>query len=201
MALPDPPSPDTELVEDEIVLEWRGVGRFTIRPHHGVKVEPAREAAATVVREFLQGPVAAVRLRQRGFLVLHGSAVTLNGRAVVFCGGSGWGKSTLAAALHRRGHPLLVDDYAAIRVGVRRPSLYIGPPVLKLWPDSARVLGFDAAALPRVHPLADKRRVRTRRSLTVRSVRLGQVVILAPGSPLSFAPLDHREALIEVLRH
>jgi len=26
-------------------------------------------------------------------------------------------------------------------------------------------------------------------------------VILAPGSPLKLAPLDHREALIELLRH
>jgi len=201
MALPDPPSPDTELVEDEIVLEWRGVGRFTIRPHHGVKVEPAREAAATVVREFLQGPVAAVRLRQRGFLVLHGSAVTLNGRAVVFCGGAGWGKSTLAAALHRRGHPLLVDDYAAIRVGVQGASLLVGPPVLKLWPDSARALGLKAADLPRVHPLADKRRVRTRRSLGVRTAQLGRVVILAPGSPSEFVRLDPTNALLELLRH
>ena len=187
--------------DDGIVLEWRAVGRFTIRPHHGVQVEPAREAAATVVREFMQGPVAAVRLRQRGFLVLHGSAVTLNGRAVVFCGASGWGKSTLAAALHRRGHPVLADDYAAIRVGVRRASLHLGRPVLRLWPDSARALGFDAAALPRIHPLADKRRVRTRRSLGVRTVQLSRVVILAPGSPSEVVPLDPTNALIELLRH
>ncbi len=201
MASPDPPWADTDAAEDTIVLEWRAVGRFTIRPDHSVKVEPARDAAAALVREFLQGPVAAVRLRQRGLLVLHGSAVTLNGRAVVLCGASGWGKSTLAAALHRRGHPVLADDYAAIRVGVRRPTLYTGPPLLKLWPDSAQVLGLDAAALPRVHPLADKRRVRTRRSPGARSVRLGQVVILAPGSLCKLAPLDPSEALIELLRH
>jgi len=201
MALPDPRSPDTEPVADEIVLEWRGVGRFTLRPHQRVKVEPAPHVTATVVREFLRGPVAAVRLRQQGTLVLHGSAVRLNGRAVVFCGASGWGKSTLAAALHRRGHPLLVDDYAAIRVGVRGASLLVGPPVLKLWPDSARALGLKAAAFPRVHPLADKRRVRTRRSPGVQSVRLSQVVILAPGSPCELALLNPSQALIELLRH
>jgi|SRR5438093_7734110 len=193
--------PVARVAVDEIVLEWRAVGRFTIRPRRRIKVEPVREATAAVVREFAQGPVAAVRLRQRGLLVLHGSAVMLNGRAVVFCGASGWGKSTLAAALHRRGHPVLADDYAAIRIGVRRASLHLSRSVLKLWPDSARALGFDAAALPRIHPLADKRRVRTRRYPGVQTVQLGRVVILAPGSPAEFVPLDPTNALIELLRH
>src|SRR5437867_2210878 len=145
MASPDPRWSDAQTVEDEIVLEWQAVGRFTIRPRRRVKVEPARETAAAVVREFVRGPVAAVCLRQRGLLVLHGSAVKLYGRAVVFCGASGWGKSTLAGALHQRGHPLLADDYAAIRVGVRRASLHVSATGLKLWPDSARALGFEAA--------------------------------------------------------
>lgn len=194
--------PIARVAEDGIVLEWRAVGRFTIRPHHSVNVEPARGAPAAVVREFARGPVAAVRLRQQGYLVLHGSAVAINGRAVVFCGASGWGKSTLAAALHRRGHLLLADDFAAIRVGVGGASVQIGPPLLKLWPDSARALGFDAAALPRIHPLADKRRIRTRRRPAgARAVRLGRVVILAPGSPPEIATLGPQEALIELLRH
>src|SRR5436853_7875447 len=106
--------PTAHVRTGEVIVDWAAVGRFTIRPHRSVKVEPARGVPPAVVREFVRGPVAAARLRQQGLLVLHASAVTINDRAVVICGGSGWGKSTLAAALHRRGHRLLTDDFAAI---------------------------------------------------------------------------------------
>jgi len=46
-----------------------------------------------------------------GHLVLHASAVQLaDGRVLAFTGESGWGKSTLAAALQARGARLLADD-------------------------------------------------------------------------------------------
>ena len=189
------------IAEDEIVLEWRAVGRFTIRRGGGVEVRSARGVPVGVVRNLARGPVAAVRLRQLGYLVLHGSAVTIGRKAVVLCGASGWGKSTLAAALHRRGHRLLADDFAAIRIAPRGPTLLAGPPLLKLWPDSLRALGLNPAALPRLHPLVNKRRVRTRRLAGARAIRLGRVVILAPGAPLEITALGHPEALVELLRH
>jgi serine kinase of HPr protein (carbohydrate metabolism regulator) len=38
----------------------------------------------------------------------------LNGKAVLVCGGSGAGKSTVAAALVQRGYPLVTDDVCAV---------------------------------------------------------------------------------------
>ncbi len=197
LALPDFVA---RVAADAIVLDWPAVGRFTIRPRGRVQVEPARGAPAALVREFARGPVAAVRSRQQGQLVLHGSAVAINGRAVVICGASGWGKSTLAAALHRQGHRLLADDFAAIRTTARGPVMHAGPPGLKLWPDSAHALGLDIGNLPRVHPLIEKRRVPTRRARR-QAMLLGRVVILAPGAPGEITPLGPQHALIEILRH
>src|SRR2546426_4032057 len=182
------------VAEDEIVLEWQAVGRFTIRRGGSVEVESARGVPVDVVRNLARGPVAAVRLRQLGYLVLHGSAVRIGRSAVVLCGASGWGKSTLAAALHSRGHRLLADDFAAIRITARGPTLLAGPPLLKLWPDSLRALGLNPAALPRLHPLVNKRCVRTRRPAGVRALRLGRVGILAPGAPLEITSLSHPAA-------
>ena len=53
-------------------------------------------------------------LQHRGYLVLHGSAVLVNGRAVVFSGDSGAGKSTLAASMVHHGYQLITDDVVAI---------------------------------------------------------------------------------------
>jgi hypothetical protein len=54
----------------------------------------------------------------RGFEVLHASGVVLAGRAALFTGPPGAGKSSLAAALLRRGEAeLLSDDTVALRLG------------------------------------------------------------------------------------
>jgi hypothetical protein len=51
----------------------------------------------------------------RGFEVLHAAGVVLGGEAVLFAGPPGAGKSSLAAALLRRGGLLLSDDAVAIK--------------------------------------------------------------------------------------
>jgi hypothetical protein len=86
-------------------------------------------------------------LHQRGVMVLHGSAVQTPAGAVVFAAERGVGKSTLAAAMHRAGYPLLTDDLCAIRSGPRRgPWVAPGPHRVKLHPGTAAHLGLDAAA-------------------------------------------------------
>jgi hypothetical protein len=107
-------------------------------------------------------------LETRGVPVLHGSAVTLNDRAVAFLGPSGTGKSVLCAALLARGCGFLADDGLALRRGEDGGwRCAAGPPLLRLWPSgidrSGRALaaggGEGAASLPRVHEALEKRRV------------------------------------------
>jgi len=106
---------DRELGE----LAWRGVGRFRLQRGRWVRAEPQAGVAQETLRAFLLGPVLATLLFQRGFLVLHASAVALpeaSGAwgAVAFLGRSGEGKSTMAACLHARGCPIVADDYIAV---------------------------------------------------------------------------------------
>jgi serine kinase of HPr protein (carbohydrate metabolism regulator) len=56
----------------------------------------------------------ALALHQSGILCLHGSAVTIGGRAVAFLGPKNYGKSTLASVLTATGARLLTDDLVAI---------------------------------------------------------------------------------------
>jgi hypothetical protein len=53
-------------------------------------------------------------LAERGELGLHAAAVGVGGRAVLFAGPSGRGKSTLALAASEHGHPVLSEDGVTI---------------------------------------------------------------------------------------
>jgi serine kinase of HPr protein (carbohydrate metabolism regulator) len=65
-----------------------------------------------------------VLLQQRGRLVLHASAVTVDLGVVAFMGGPGWGKSTMAAAMYARGHSIVADDVTAVRADKAHPVVH-----------------------------------------------------------------------------
>ncbi|HEX5375603.1 MAG TPA: hypothetical protein VFW48_05550 [Solirubrobacterales bacterium] len=65
-------------------------------------------------------------LAMRGDLVLHASAVAIGDRAVLFCGPTGRGKSTLALALGEAGHGVLSEDGIAIDLERGAPVAFPG---------------------------------------------------------------------------
>jgi hypothetical protein len=101
---------------------------------------PERDAGEDDILIFLMGSVMGALLHQRNILVLHGSAIAVNGQSVAFCGPSGIGKSTLAAGFHQRGYRFLADDLCAIAIHDGRPAVIPGFPRLKLWADTLKKL-------------------------------------------------------------
>ncbi len=65
-------------------------------------------------------------LAMRGDLALHAAAAEANGQAVVFCGPTQRGKSTLARVLGETGYCLLGEDGIAIELGAGRAIAYPG---------------------------------------------------------------------------
>lgn len=187
--------------------EWRlmydDVGVVTVRDGRTIELAPLRGVSPRIVRLTLLGPAMAVLLHQRGFLVLHASVVEMAGRAVAFLGESGAGKSTLAAALHARGHRLVADDVAAVRIGPEgRPEVYAGFPQLKLWPDALTALGRDAAPLKRVEPGLEKRAHRLHDGFAERAVLpLAQLHVVEEGPAVKLIRLRPRDAFLALVRH
>jgi len=185
-------------------LAFRDAGAFQICGGREITVDPAPLAGADVLRLYLLGPVLAVALYQRGWLILHASAVAIDGRVAAFLGGSGWGKSTMAAALQQRGHPLVADDFIAVPVGPLAGAelrVYPGFPQLKLWPEAAASLGADVEQLPRLHPDFEKRAQRLSGGFAQAALPLERVYVLAEGEPAGIQPLDKQTALVELVRH
>jgi hypothetical protein len=93
------------------------------------------------VAALLLGPVFSLVLRLLGRIVLHGSAVAIDGRVLVLLGSKAAGKTTTALTLLQRGAALVTDDLVALH---ESPSGFLvppGPPSLRLLPDSAQILG------------------------------------------------------------
>jgi hypothetical protein len=177
------------------------VGAFLVRGGREVVIDPAPGVEERLLRLSLLGPVLGLILHQRGFLVLHASVVARGGSAVAFLGKNGWGKSTIAAALHAKGYDLVTDDVAAIRFDEAGPIVLPGFPQVKLWPEAATLLGEAPERLPVLHPNFDKRGWRADRGFSLVPRRLERIYALAAGSSPAIEPLPAREACLGLLGH
>lgn len=145
-----------EIADSAFPLRIPSTGRFLIRRGEEIAYEtfPGHDPGELALH--LIGTCFTVLLQQRGYLVMHGSAISVHGRAVLFCGASGAGKSTLAAMLCRRGFPLLNDDVCSISQA--SDSTFVVHPdgrMLKLWRGSLEELDQEPTGAP-VSSLTDK---------------------------------------------
>jgi hypothetical protein len=85
----------------------------------------------------------AVLLLQRGLLVLHASAVSVDGKAVVFLGSRTAGKSTMTAALHREGYQMIADDVVGIKIDDGMSVVVPGVPQIRLGDDTIEGVGIE----------------------------------------------------------
>lgn len=176
-------------------------GSALIRGGREIVIEPAPGVDEGVLRLFILGPVFAMLLHQRGFLVLHANAVKVNGAAVAFLGKSGQGKSTMAAALYKREHAVVSDDVTAVRLGEGAPEAYPGFPRLKLWPETVESLGEDLEEMPRLNPWIEKRDRRVVRGFPASPLPLERIYVLTDGSDQGIEPMRKRDAFIALVKN
>ncbi len=126
--------PTWQMADDSFLIRIPGIARFLLHGGRDIAFEIEDGSAQSEVAIFLVGTVFGILLHLRQRIVLHASAVRVGGKAVLFCGASGAGKSTIAAALGKHGFPLVTDDVCAIdlsnpgRITVQPDGRF-----LKLW--------------------------------------------------------------------
>jgi hypothetical protein len=123
-----------------------------------VSYAPRDGVAESSLRHLLIDQVVPHLLAAEGQLVIHASAVAIDGAAVAFIGASGAGKSSLAAGCVQHGARLLADDFLLLRETDGGFAATVAYPSLRLWPDAAEHFAARADALPTVNGYSDKRR-------------------------------------------
>jgi hypothetical protein len=145
--------------DDRYTLAVAGVASFALRgASFDARLGP--DGPRNEVEVALFGTVLAFWLELQGTLALHAAAVAGETGAILLLGGNGGGKSALAAALMRRGLPLLSDDIVAVDTGKAGPVARPSYPQMRMWPELARHFVGDPDSLPRVVETLTKRRVR-----------------------------------------
>jgi HPr Serine kinase C-terminal domain/AAA domain len=165
-SLPQPTASGStwQIAGKQFLLRIPDIARFLLNDGREIVVAAESEAADADIPIFILGTVFGILLHQRQQIVLHASAVRVNGKAVLFCGSSGAGKSTLAAALAQRGYPLVTDDVCTMTAeGSGVPLVHPDGRQLKLW----------AQAIQRLD-LAQNRGERVRKSLEKYYVEPGE---------------------------
>jgi hypothetical protein len=127
-------------------LHWDGLFEFLISADgRRILYRRLKHGTSESLTVYLLGPVLSFSLLARRIEPLHGTATVIDGSAVVFVGGCGQGKSTLAAALLATGFPVLTDDLVALAPRGSQWMVYRGLPRLKIFPSIARrVLNVEA---------------------------------------------------------
>jgi hypothetical protein len=175
--------PTWQIAGKQFLLHVPNVARFLLKDGTEIVFAPESEASIEDVPIFVLGTVFGILLHQREQIVLHASAVEVNGQAVAFCGSSGAGKSTLAAALAQQGYRLLTDDVCAITLspGVA-PIVHPDGRQLKLWAEAIDELELKQSRGERVRNCLEKFYVEPR-DATTEPLPLGAVYVLREALP------------------
>jgi len=167
----------------QFLLHVRGVARFLLSDGHEIVFAPASEESMADIPIFLIGTVFGILLHQRGQIVLHASAVEVDGRAVLFCGPSGAGKSTLAAAFAQRGYAVVTDDLCSVSLDAHGGvTVHPDGRQLKLWAHAIERLDLAQTRGEPVRPKLQKYYVEPQRVLT-EPLPLGAIYVLREARP------------------
>lgn len=144
------------LADDRLLLFWPSFGSFLAEEGRKLRVDSPHTDPEWLSLFALSEALGLV-LFQRGYFLLHGSAVRHHDRGVVFLGLPGAGKSTTAAAFVQRGACLLSDDLVCLRVNdTGTPTLVPAGLPAKLWETAVEGLGLNRAGLSPVREGATK---------------------------------------------
>jgi hypothetical protein len=217
--------PNYLVTGDDVYLWWDDIGKVRISKGELVTVEPASDlesADELNMIPFILGPVMALMLHQRGFLVLHGSAVNIKlGKssggidsagdemtsAVAFLGHRGNGKSTTAIHLYVAGYPLVADDILAIKFSQDgKPVVYPGYPHVRLSDEAYHQVKDRTDILTPIRTLAGKVFCDASHEFSPEPVNLERIYVIEKipeeeGGSTGISVLKSQENLIDLIRH
>ena len=198
------------LADGQTYVRWSERFEFLISADgRAIAARALGHAPREAFHTYLLGQALSFALIKQGFDPLHATTIAIDGAAVAFLGESGFGKSSLGAALVQAGHRLLTDDLLVLSEGRCGFIAHPGPPRIKLFPEIARnVLGPNARGTP-IAAMAPKLVIPLDGRQTLRSaVPLKTIYVLTPpagdtsgSTSITIRRMSKRQACLALLRN
>lgn len=161
-----------------LFLDWAGVASFKASGGHELLVSPVA-SEPNLISLFTVSEALGLILFQKGYFLLHASAVEVGDEAWCFMGMPGAGKSSTAAAFIKAGGRLLSDDLTAIRFDeTGKPVIVPAYPQLKIWEKTVSGLHYAESDLEPVSEGVKKFAYHPRDHFPTQPVPLKKVVFL-----------------------
>jgi hypothetical protein len=191
--------PCTEAAPNALLFEIPRLARYLVRDGKTIEIAVAANADRAAARLFLLGSARGALIHQRGELPLNAATlVAPNWKCVAICAPSAIGKSTLAAALCRRGWLLVADDITRVSWNGTMAVAWPGPDRLKLWRDACEMAGENADALERVRDGLERFYLPVRTVTTPASLSVAIRLHIAPHiDKIELTPPERGELLTE----
>jgi hypothetical protein len=180
---------------NRVLMTTTGIVKYLIEDGQNITIQRSPTSEEKFVRLFLHSALG-ILLHQRKLLALRGSAVEVNGKAIIFLGYSGQGKTTLSWLLHKRGHALLSDGICALSISEEgKPVVHSGPPYFQLWADTLRAFEEDFSSLSRVRTGLNKYMLPIQTSINKSAIPVSSIYLVNElvSSGDQFAPLSGME--------
>lgn len=190
----------------DYLLRFPGLADFEVSADgRRAQVWATPRTTTGTVHQLYLNQVLPLALSRLGRLVLHASAVDIEGQSVAFLAESGRGKSTLAAAFASAGSRFLTDDGLQIEWIDGEPAVVPSHPSIRLWEDSRLQLGGEALETAEPAEYTSKARFLAGSGLSfcAETLPLRRVYLLGPGTAerISVRAAKPAEAVMAMVRN
>ncbi len=182
-------------------IDWSGVAAYTVTQGREIIIVPrSNNSSVELLIQPIYGMAFAAILQQQQHLILHGSTVEINGKALVLLGNKGFGKSTLAAFLLSNGHRFICDDVTALLTKPHEaPQALPGIPRLRLLADAVEAVGKDPDTLP-LAPLVNKHILSVQsKNFATDHIPLHTILLLDHGDTVALHEMSDSEKMLCLL--
>ncbi|WP_020607024.1 hypothetical protein [Spirosoma spitsbergense] len=188
---------------DYLWLDWSPLISFTAVSGNELLVDTT-QTDEDLVSLFTLSEALGLILFQKGYFLLHGSAVRIGSKGVVFLGEPGAGKSTTVAACAQKGYTVISDDMVCIQVNETGNLLLIPAfPQIKIWQSTIDGLQLHREKMAPVREGVDKFSWYDSIKFEENAVPLTAIfVLLPPRKPGSTTdPIPASRVPVELLHH
>lgn len=190
--------------KDNFAFRIKGLGAFLINSGSEITIQNDTQMTDDRNELYILGTCMGVLLLQRGLIPMHGSALSMHNKQVIFTGDSGAGKSTITASLINLGYSFLADDISALQVE-ENGDAWIMPafPKQKLCADTATMIFGGVDGLEPIPGIRDKYHVPSSDQFIAESRKLCALFELSThtGSEVEIKEVEGTEKLAIIIRN